>query len=111
VATRHGVLILGYCSDVLTSKYDLTRSGDAGQLAVLIAVFGASFPIAVCAPNVFRVLVVSLCIAVSFIVSAITNLHATAAAMADLEALSALSAAWATMHTAALRTWEISLIL
>jgi len=60
---------------------------------VLIAVCGASYPMAVCSPNVFCVLAVYLCIAVSFIVSAITDLHATAASMADLEALSALSAA------------------
>jgi len=38
---------------------------------------------------------------VSFIVSAIMDLHAAAAAMADLEALSALLAAWATTIAAA----------
>jgi len=56
----------------------------------------------VCALNAFCVLLASFCNAVNFIVSAIIALHAAAAAMADLEALSAFSAALATKIAAAL---------
>jgi len=70
------------------------------QLAVLIAVCGVSSPIAVCALNVFCVPVIYFALQ-SFMVSAITDSHAAAAAMADFAKLSARSFACARMAAAA----------
>jgi len=79
------------------------RSGDAGLLEALGAICGASNPtLAVCALKTFCALLAFLCIAVNLIVSAMIVWHAAAAAMADLEASSALLAAWATKLAAAL---------
>jgi len=106
-----------------------TNSGE--ELGITgMAICWTSYLLAACAFNVFIVLAVFLCIAVNFIVSVTTDLQATAAVIADLDALSALSAAWATTNAAAfiflsalvltqlktslefkLKTWNISFTL
>jgi len=76
-------------------------SGDAGQSESVMTACGASRLPTVCNQVSFCMLAFSLCKAAIFTLSLNTDWHAAAVAMADLEALSALSAALATTSAAA----------